>query len=61
MRRKEFHREDLIKQLNKDNIFKSNLNSDERVDNTRRLREQHARQEELRMQQSLADVSLIFF
>jgi hypothetical protein len=57
LRRKEFQREDLVKQLNQDNVFRSNLGSDERVENTRRLKGQQARQEEFRMQQSLIEVN----
>ncbi|KAJ3412014.1 ubiquitin-conjugating enzyme E2 K [Chytridiales sp. JEL 0842] len=55
LRRKEFQREDLIKQLNQDNVYRSNLGSDERVENTRRLRGLKARQEEEQMQRTLIE------
>ncbi|KAI8611689.1 tumor suppressor, Mitostatin-domain-containing protein [Chytriomyces sp. MP71] len=46
LRRQQFQREDLIKQLNNDIVFKSNLGCDERVENARRLRDQRMRDEE---------------
>ncbi|KAJ3329704.1 hypothetical protein HDU76_007345 [Blyttiomyces sp. JEL0837] len=55
LRRKEFQREDLVKLLNQDNLFRSNLSSDERVDNTRRLRDQRAREDEMNAQIALQE------
>jgi hypothetical protein len=57
LRRKEFQREDLIKVLSQDNVYRSNLSSDERVENARRLRTTRAIEEELKTQQALDDVS----
>ena len=55
-RRKEFHREDIIKQLSKDAVFTGILVSDERVENKRRLRGQQVREEEYKTHQSLVEV-----
>jgi hypothetical protein len=56
-RKKEFHKEDIIKQLKKDAVFTGILASDERVDNKRRLLGQKIRQEEYKTHQSLIEVS----
>ncbi|KAJ3169454.1 mannosyl-oligosaccharide alpha-1,2-mannosidase [Geranomyces variabilis] len=53
IRRKEFEREDLVAQLHSDAVFRSNLDSDDRVDNKRRLRIQKIREEEQRTYEEL--------
>ncbi|KAJ3281715.1 hypothetical protein HK104_011316 [Borealophlyctis nickersoniae] len=57
IRQKEFVREDLIKQLNQDAVFRKNLDSDDRVENKRRLRNQQTRQEELRTQETFIETA----
>ena len=59
-RRKEFHREDIIKQLKNDSIISGICSSDERVENIRRLRGQKERQEELQTHQALLHVFIHF-
>ncbi|KAJ3292805.1 mannosyl-oligosaccharide alpha-1,2-mannosidase [Rhizoclosmatium sp. JEL0117] len=55
LRRQQFQREDLIKQLQQDDIFRKNLDSDERVENKRRLYEQRQRDEEEKTHKSLVE------
>ena len=56
LRKKQMVREDLVHAIQRDAVLKSNLTSDERVENTRRLRALKERQEELDIQQKLVDV-----
>ncbi|KAJ3234446.1 mannosyl-oligosaccharide alpha-1,2-mannosidase [Chytriomyces hyalinus] len=55
LRQQQFAREDLVKQLNNDVVFRSNLTCDERVENTRRLREHKLRDAEDKTRQALLD------
>lgn len=55
-RRKEFHREDIIKQLKNDAVINGILDSDERIDDKRRLRAQKLRDEEMRTHEALIEV-----
>ncbi|KAI8910624.1 meiosis-specific nuclear structural protein-like protein 1 [Powellomyces hirtus] len=57
LRRKEFEREDLVSKLHSDAVFRSNLDSDERVDNKRRLRIQKIREEEQRTYEELMEAA----
>lgn len=59
-RRKEFHREDIIKQLKNDAVINGILDSDERIDDKRRLRAQKVREEELRTHEALIEVYLFY-
>jgi hypothetical protein len=55
-RRKEFHREDIIKQLKNDAVLNGIIDSNERVENKRRLRGQQIREEEYKTQEALIRV-----
>ncbi|KAJ1556102.1 mannosyl-oligosaccharide alpha-1,2-mannosidase, partial [Cladochytrium tenue] len=55
LRRKEFQREDLVRELNQEAVFRSNLTSDERVENTRRLRARKLREDEAAAQMALIE------
>ncbi|KAI9363412.1 tumor suppressor, Mitostatin-domain-containing protein [Zopfochytrium polystomum] len=55
LQKREFQREDLIKVLNQDIVFRKNLCSDERAENTRRLRNLRQRDEELKTQMALEE------
>ncbi|KAJ3194601.1 mannosyl-oligosaccharide alpha-1,2-mannosidase [Entophlyctis luteolus] len=55
LRRKQFQREDLIKQLNHDIVLGSNLGSEDRVENLRRLKEHKRREEEERTRAQLEE------
>ncbi|KAJ3019748.1 mannosyl-oligosaccharide alpha-1,2-mannosidase [Thoreauomyces humboldtii] len=57
MRRKEFEREDLVSKLHSDAVFRSNLDSDDRVDNKRRLRIQKVRHEEQKTYEELMETA----
>ena len=57
-RRKEFHREDIIKQLKNDAVLNGIIDSNERVENKRRLRGQQIREEEYKTQEGLIRVRL---
>jgi hypothetical protein len=59
-RKKEFKREDLLKQLSKDAVINGILMSDERIDNKRRLRAQKEREEEYKTEQALIQVRFNF-
>ncbi|KAJ3029295.1 mannosyl-oligosaccharide alpha-1,2-mannosidase [Rhizophlyctis rosea] len=57
LREKDMARETLLKQLNNDAIFRKNLDSDDRVENKRRLRELKERDQERGVVEGLIDVS----
>ncbi|KAI8817754.1 tumor suppressor, Mitostatin-domain-containing protein [Fimicolochytrium jonesii] len=57
LRRKEFEREDLVSKLNSDAVFRSNLDSDDRVDGKRRLRIQRIREEEQKTYEQLMEAA----
>ena len=54
-RKREFAREDMLKSVHNEGMMRNNLTSDERVENTRRLREQKERQGEIDLQRQLED------
>lgn len=55
LRRKEFAREDLLKQVNDDAVFLSNLHCDDKFENNRRLRIHRVMEEELQTHSLLAE------
>ena len=59
LREKDMARESLVKQLNNDAIFRKNLDSDDRVENKRRLRSLREREEEERKKEELLEVRIL--